>query len=434
MHTLIFDIGKTNKKAYVFDDAFEVVHEQSRVFAETEDEDGFPAEDLAAICDWIDEATAQRCTGFPIGRINFSTYGATLVHLDRDGRPTTPLYNYLKPIDTDCLRPIYGRYGGMRHLHAVVGSPPLGMLNAGWQLAWLRTERPEAYAKTQVTLHLPQYLAYRLTADPRSEYTSVGCHTALWDFPRGRYHDWTRHDGYAQRLPPVGYSGQTTGVELYGREVQVGVGIHDSSAALLPYLRRHAAPFVLLSTGTWSIALNAWDHSPLTTYELSRDCLTFMRVDGRPVKASRLFLGREHDVRVAELSEHYRVHPETYRLMGYRRDLDPAGQELRFAWTELAEFVPRGSGRHHDDPHFQAAYHRLVRELVEVQREALALIVEADDLRHLIVDGGLARSELLLAMLRRAYPTTVVEASANPVGSALGAALVMQPSAVRHAG
>ena len=431
-HTLIFDIGKTNKKAYVFDEAFEVVHEQSRAFAETTDDDDFPADDLAAIEAWIDETTADLCRRLAIGQVNFSTYGATLVHLDRDGAPTTPLYNYLKPVDTGFLRPIYRRFGGMRHLHAVLGSPPLGMLNSGWQLAWLRAERPTAFAKTKVTLHFPQYLAHRLTGEPRSEYTSVGCHTALWDFPRGRYHDWTRADGYAERLPPVGHAGQATTVELHGRAVRVGVGIHDSSAALVPYLRRHEAPFVLLSTGTWSIALNAWNHSPLTTYELSRDCLTFMRVDGRPVKATRLFLGREHDVRVTELSEHYGVHPDTYKLVRYRRELDPASEPPRFAWTELADFVERGSGRHLDDAHFQAAYHRLMRELVDVQLAALALV--ADDLRHLIVDGGLARSELLLAMLRRAYPGAVVEASANPVGSALGAALVLQPAAVRNAG
>lgn len=434
MHTVVFDIGKTNKKVYVFDAAYDVIEHAARVFPETDDDDGFPCDDLDALCAWVDDCLAELTGRYPVSRVNFSTYGATLVHVDGHGAPTTPLYNYLKPVDTAFLRSVYGRYGGMRHLHAVLGSPPLGMLNSGWQLAWLREARPSAFAKTRATLHFPQYLAYRLTGELRSEYTSVGCHTALWDFPRGRYHAWTRRDGYAQRLPPVGDAAHASRVVWRGRALEVGVGIHDSSAALLPYLRRYEAPFVLLSTGTWAIAFNPWNRSPLTTYELAHDCLTFMRDDGRAVKASRLFLGREHDVRAAELAEHFGVDPSTYTLTRYRPELDPAGQPARFAWTELAEFVPRGTGRHVDDADYLRAYHRLLRELVDVQLAALDLVVDRDDLRHLVVDGGLARSELLLAMLRLAYPQAVVEASINPIGSALGAALVMQAKAVKHAG
>ena len=42
----IFDVGKTNKKLFLFDESYRIVFEKSARFAETLDEDGFPCEDL----------------------------------------------------------------------------------------------------------------------------------------------------------------------------------------------------------------------------------------------------------------------------------------------------------------------------------------------------------------------------------------------------
>ena len=52
---LIFDIGKTNKKAIVFDSKFEVIHEESTTFSELVDEDDFPCDDIHGITRWIKE-------------------------------------------------------------------------------------------------------------------------------------------------------------------------------------------------------------------------------------------------------------------------------------------------------------------------------------------------------------------------------------------
>ncbi|NJN34987.1 MAG: hypothetical protein HC817_12755 [Saprospiraceae bacterium] len=33
-------------------------------------------------------------------------------------------------------------------------------------------------------MHLPHYFSYLLTGEKASEYTSIGCHTMLWDFEK----------------------------------------------------------------------------------------------------------------------------------------------------------------------------------------------------------------------------------------------------------
>src|SRR6185436_17742410 len=87
--------------------------------------------------------------------------------------------------------------------------------------------------------------------------------------------------------------------------VAVGAGLHDSSAALIPYLATFREPFILLSTGTWCISLNPFNHSQLSDYELDQDCLCYLSYEGKPVKASRLFAGYEHEQQVKRLADHF---------------------------------------------------------------------------------------------------------------------------------
>ncbi len=421
MHTVIFDIGRTNKKVYVFDVAERVLFTDSRSFDEVTDDDGFPCEDLSAICAWVDECVADLVERFDVSRLNFSTYGATLVHLDGNGRTTTPLYSYLKPTTIPRLHEVYRTVGGPQSFHVQTGSPSLGMLNSGLQLSWLKQTKPKAFAATQTSLHFAQYLSYRFTGAIRSEYTSVGCHTCLWDFGRRSYHPWLASMGLSRLLPDVGSAYDSSASATFGGRIEVGVGVHDSSAALLVHSRQQHEPFILVSTGTWAINFNPDNYSPLTAYELGRDCLTFLDPDGHAVKASRMFFGREHDVRVEELSKFYGVHLDTYKLVRYRPDLDPLTAKPRFRWSQLTASLPRGTGEHTTDQDFNAAYHRLMRELINVLSDQIRLIATPAAERHLIIDGGFANSEVFKDMLSSNFPKAHLTVADNPIGSALGA-------------
>jgi L-fuculokinase len=49
----IFDIGKTNKKLFLFNENYEIVLEKSIQFPEIQDEDGFPCEDVNLLKNWV---------------------------------------------------------------------------------------------------------------------------------------------------------------------------------------------------------------------------------------------------------------------------------------------------------------------------------------------------------------------------------------------
>ena len=234
--TAVFDIGKTNKKFFLFDEEFQEVYREFIHLDEILDGDGYPSEDLAALEKWIREVfhRALQLPEFDIQTLNFSCYGASLVHLDENGEVLTPLYSYMKPLSKKVHDSFYTKYGPENEVSRITGSPKLGMLNTGMHLYWLKYSRPLTFNKIKYSLHLPQYLSYVFTGSPVSEYTSIGCHTLLWDYAKKDYHSWVYQEGIHEKLPPIAPSHRSIPISFGGKTVRVGVGIHDSSSGLGP--------------------------------------------------------------------------------------------------------------------------------------------------------------------------------------------------------
>jgi sugar (pentulose or hexulose) kinase len=193
----ILDVGKTNKKLFLFDESYRIVWESSQVLPEISDEDGDPCEDLDRINRWIQQVMADvgNAGKFSIRAINFSAYGASFVHIDLRGNPVTPLYNYLKPYPEKLKKEFYDQYGGEFNFSMITASPVLGSLNSGMQLYRILKEKPKSFSQIVYSLHLPQYLSWLTTGKACSDITSIGCHTHLWDFQRNGYHEWVYREG-----------------------------------------------------------------------------------------------------------------------------------------------------------------------------------------------------------------------------------------------
>ena len=423
----VFDVGKTNKKLFLFDEQYRIVSEQSETLMPAMDEDGDACEDLPRLTEWVRESLAQ-VMGRPdirIRAVNFSAYGASFVHLGADGQPVTPIYSYLKPYPTALKRRLYDAYGGEVTLSMMTASPVLGSLNSGMQLYRIRQERPELFDRIKCSLHLPQYLSYLLTGKAVSDITSIGCHTNLWNFSRQQYHEWVYREGLIEKLAPIVPSG---GVMPVG-ELLVGVGLHDSSAAMIPYLEGFGESFVLISTGTWCITLNPFNDSPLTAAELQQDCLCYMSYLGRPVKASRLFAGYDHELQVRRLADHFQRPPgaaaavrfDQRSVAGLRDRVKPEDRGAAapvtasvFGRRDLAQFESFGQ-----------AYHCLMMDIMDQQVRSTSLVLHDTGVKRIFVDGGFGKNEVYMHLLSEAYPGMEVFTASIPQATALGAALAI---------
>lgn len=404
----VFDVGKTNKKLLLFDEDYTVVFERSARFSEITDEDGFPCENLESLKRSVVEALAEvkSLARFDLKAINFSAYGASFVYLDDMGEPVAPLYNYLKPYPDKLQNKFYRSCGGKQDLCRQTASPALGSLNSGLQLYRIKNEQPELFRMISHALHLPQYLSYLLTGQPCSDMTSIGCHTALWDFNAGDYHSWVYREGLDRILAPI--QPADTIYEAGGHIA--GIGLHDSSAALIPYLMNFREPFVLISTGTWSISLNPFNQSSLTIQELKQDCLDYLQYTGKPVKASRFFIGHYYEEKLKELEARFGEDLSNYRNLEYN---ETKGQKV----------LNDPAGSKQDDKALDA-YYCLMADIVKRQKRSTDLIL-TPAVDQIFVDGGFSRNKIFMSMLAALYPGKKIFAATVPQSTALGAALAI---------
>lgn len=409
----IFDVGKTNKKLLLFDEHYQIVHEESLQLKEITDEDGFPCEDVSALTIWIKNSFNQLLadTRFNLKAINFSAYGASFVYLDKEGHLAAPLYNYLKPYPPALQQQFYATYGGESLVARETASPVLGSLNSGMQLYRLKYEHPQLFDKIKYALHLPQYLSYVLSGVVSTDITSIGCHTNLWQFQQHDYHPWVEQEQVLTKFPALRNCNEIVG---YANGIAIGIGLHDSSAALIPYLSSFTKPFVLISTGTWCISLNPFNYIPLTDDELQQDCLCYLSYEGTPVKASRLFAGDEHEQQVKRLAKHFEL-PVDY----YKNILFDAGALENISKDET-DFCQRDL---QDYNSYELAYHQLIADIMVKQKHSTSLVLQQGGSNQIFVDGGFSSNEVYMHLLAMAFPEYKVFAASVPQASALGAAL-----------
>lgn len=420
----IFDVGKTNKKLLLFDEEFQPIEEQSQIFPETSDADGFPCDDLGLLNSWLLDhwENLRLRSDILLKGVNFSAYGASFVHLDAQGTATGPLYNYLKPLPIDLQAEFYAdiqqhESQDQEAFAAITCSPTMGMLNSGLQLYWLSKTQPEVFARIKTTLHLPQYLSYLLSGEKFSDYTSIGCHTALWDFQAGAYHPWVKRWGIEEKLGPI----TKDPIATVKDGMMIGVGLHDSSAALLPYLLREKEPFLLLSTGTWCINLNPFNKEPLSPQALHCDCLAYLTPKGNPVKASRVFFGREHDHQVERIAQHCGVETGFYKKLNGQEQVNihPGFVPACMEGTGPVLGLQNGTWDFSSCPDAVSAYYSLMRGLMDLLKISIELV--DNGVPKFYVDGGFAKNPIFMNMLTADFPNKQIEALEFHQATALGA-------------
>lgn len=430
--TAVFDIGKTNKKFFLFDTNFKEVHKEYISFDEIVDEDGHPTENLPELQKWLKEVFHRilKAEEFDVKAINFSTYGASFVHVDKNGNPLTPLYNYTKQLPETIVSSFFETYGPKEAFLKDTGCAEISMLNSGLQLYWLKKTKPEIFKQIKYSMHLPQYLSYIFTGIALSEYTSIGCHTALWDYNKRDYHSWVYQEGIHEILPPIVSTETSINMNYNGNRIKIGVGIHDSSAALLPYVRSIKKKFILISTGTWSISFNPFTENPISEDASNKDAINYMRINGKPVKASRLFLGNEYKVQVQKLDEKFGVDDDYHRTVKFNYDTYSSILEdfkHCYTWEGIVdEDMPLKTEILYDT--YEFAYHQLMTELVLLQIKCIDEAKGQDEISRLYVDGGFSDNDVYIKLLSHYFRDKQLRTTNASLGSALGAAISISDS------
>ena len=427
----VFDIGKTNKKILLFDASFQVVSRNAIRFDELLDDDDYPCDDIAAIENWILEKikAIQVKKKYNIKAINFSTHGATLVYLDAEGNRIGAVYNYTKPLTGFGFSSFYEANGGVDAFSRKTASPAYGMLNTGLQMYWLKNAKPYLYQKVKTLLHYPQYLSYLFTKQPTADFTSIGAHTATWDFDQMKYHDWLQKESISLPEPSHGKDAILSAVN--GQDIYIGSGAHDSSASIVPLLEKNKDnEFILLSTGTWVLTMNPFSKEILTKEQLNNNCLCFMTPEKQMVKSSMQFLGHVHEEYLRALSRYFNVEIKHHLSIQLDEDTsvailtknerfflkEPIGTDFKANPDSLKQFET-----------YQAAYYQLMFEICEVINRSIELVLDQNNrLETIYISGGFILNTIFIDFIRKLKSEYNVRISDVKNESALGAALLMK--------
>ena len=421
-HVAVIDIGKTNAKL-----ALVRRSDLSEIAVITRPNTVLPAPpyphfDVEGHWEFILDGLGSFNAAYGIEAITITTHGAAGALIASDGSLAAPILDYEHTSPDMVARD----YNAVRPLFSETGSPRLAMgLNLGAQLHWQFTTDPHLRDRTAHVVTYPQFWAHRLTGAFATDFTSLGCHTDLWNPYQKGFSTLPETLGIADKIAAPRNPGDVLGTitESVARrtglpkETPVCCGIHDSNASLLSHLVSRKPPFTVVSTGTWVIAM-AVGGKPVTL-DPALDTLVNVNAFGDAVPSARFMGGREHDlalggsaVDVSEADMLQVLNQRSMLLPALVSETGPyAGRQSHWRGVE----PPPGSGQ-------RGAAVGLYLALVTAK--CLELIGHDGSV---VVEGPFARNTPYLTMLEAASLSPVIP-TASATGTSQGAALLVPGS------
>jgi sugar (pentulose or hexulose) kinase len=412
----VIDIGKTNAKVVLIDGQ-SGAQLAARSTPNTVRRDGlYPHADVERLAAFITASLREIHAEHGVEGISITTHGATgaLMAGDRLAMPVLD-YEHSGPEESAAA------YAKVRPDFSESLSPRLpNGLNLGAQIFWQSQAFAERFAEVTAILTYPQYWAWRLTGVMASEVTSLGCHTDLWAPQAGTFSSMVAGRGWAGLFPAVKPANSVLGTILPEVAVATGLpgdtpvtcGIHDSNASLIPHLGAHEAPFTILSTGTWVIAMTVGGDT--AHLDAGRDSLANVDAFGRAVPTARFMGGREFDILAPGA-----VEPSAEDVA---KVIAGDVQALPSFMAGVGPF-PASIGRWTNGPDQLSAGERTAAVSLYLALMTQACLGLAGVGRQIIIEGPLARNALFGQALAR-LTGVPVSASGDATGTSLGASML----------
>ncbi|PZX13786.1 sugar (pentulose or hexulose) kinase [Palleronia aestuarii] len=411
----VIDIGKTNAKLALIDagtlSEIAVTTRPNKVLPGPP----WPHFDLEGHWTFLLDGLRDMHAAHGIDAISVTTHGASGVLLDAEGGLAAPMLDY----EHDGPDAWAAEYDALRPSFAETGSPRLPQgLNLGAQFHYMLATDPGLAARIRHVVTYPQYWGFRLTGEVASDVTSLGCHTDLWNPWEVAPSPILGRLGLDGRLAPARKSTDILGpitADVARRtglspDTPVACGIHDSNASLYPHLLAREAPFAVVSTGTWVVAMAVGGTDD--ALDPARDTLVNVDARGGTVPSARFMGGREYEM-IRDGSEAEPGEADRAAVL--------AGLYLLPTISgNTGPFPGRRGGFTHDPPSEAARMLALSYYLALMTQTCLELIGARG---RVIVEGPFASNRHYLDMLSALRPGEV-EATVSATGTSVGGALL----------
>jgi sugar (pentulose or hexulose) kinase len=422
----VLDMGKTNVKlnAVTLDG-----HLCETVATPNKVRDGPPwrYNDLEGLGEWALAELARFCRRHPVGHIIATGYGSggVLVSNDPDGSgggAALPMIDYeqLLPQDVaEAYPPLAGTFfdRGSAIMQAST--------HQARQLLWMALDQPAAVANARWYLGLPQYWAWQFSGVARSEFSTLGAQSHLWNVAERRFSPIVKTQGWQRLMPPFAHAGDVLGPIRNGLSrrfglpegIKVHVGAHDSSANFYRYQVAGLQDAVVVSTGTWIVALASGVN--MESLDERRNMTLNSDMEGRPVAGALTMAGREFSY-----------------VAGQQRGIATANMAViaelvaqgTFALpafgTDGGQFPGTAGKGHIGGPLPTTAHERLALAVLYMALLTHACAQSLGPARRLVLDGSYLHDPAYASLVAMLRPEAETLFNAESHGVAAGAALL----------
>lgn len=426
---VVFDILHNVRNVTVFDQLYNVLYHNTELKTYLSNEDGDKVEDLTDHQNWIDQhlKNFQESKEFVLKAINFTSYVGALVHLDQNNEVLMPPLEVSKNLGYKTQKALEACLENFNEWNADVQLPQANFETASLQLFWLKQHKPDIFSKIKSSLSFAQYFQFRLSKELFADFTTVGCSTAALDFKHHAYHPWLAKAEIKSLDLPIINSSKATKSD----EMAVGAGIYSKVAELQPFLALIDVPFILLSTGAWTVCLNPFNDELSSEEELSKNCFSILDTTGKRIKMARLFSGNEHSRQIQNLARHFELEEDHCLQIDFNRNIV---RKLRQTITQVtpdetklgglldSPFMERNLNLYQN---IEEAYHQFIMDLVAQQIASIKSTEGSQRIRSIFVEGGLAKNNIFMELLSEAFHDKAVYKVGFEDTCAMGGAMVI---------
>jgi sugar (pentulose or hexulose) kinase len=416
----VLDIGKTNVKLSAADAAGNILETLSTPNPVLPGPP-YRHHDVLGLEGWLTEALATLGRRHAIEAIVPSGHGSGGVLVDADG-PAMPMIDY----EDEPPARVTALYRTLAGDFRARGSPVmLGASHMARQMLWLEMDWPEAFARAQHFLGLPQYWAWRLSGVGASETTIMGAQSHLWAVRDGIPAPIVAARGWQRLLPPPCPPWTTLGplrpefVRRTGLSPQTRVlcGGHDSSLNFYRYQAAGLSDLTVISTGTWIVALS--DAADIDALDEARGMTCNADPAGHPLAGALTMGGREFALIAGAQPNGARTDAETVKALVAR------GTYALPFFVDDDGLLPGRSRRGEivGPPPVDAKDRRALALLAAALLTDLLLDVFSRTGR-IVLDGSFVADPLYPALIAALRPHASVQFDVHGYGVAAGAALL----------
>lgn len=422
----VLDVGKTNVKLSAVTAAG---HVAETLTAENRVLPGPPwrHHDLAGLGVFVMEGLAALARRHPIARVMTSGHGSggVLVGDDPDaGSDGTalPMIDYEQPLPPAvdaAYRPLCGSY--FDRGSAVM----MAATHQARELLWMEMERPDAVAGARWYLGIAQYWPWWLTGVAVSEFSHLGAQSHLWNVPERRFAPIVEARGWTRLMPPFAPAWSEIGrirpalARRFGVPdgIAVHAGVHDSTANAYRYRAAGRSDAMVVSTGTWIVALAGG--VPLDRLDEARGMTCNADVTGEPVGGALTMGGREFSALAGEQPPGARADPDVVARLVSRGTLS-----VPTFGNDDGQFPGTAHRGRIDGPPPSDAAERLALAVLHAALLTVACIDSLDRARTVVLDGSSLRDPLYARLVAALRPGAETLFSTESYGVAAGAALL----------